>query len=1097
MKKYFLLLTSVLGTYSINAYASDTAQSLYSAVASGDTAYLETALKRGVSIDITDKNGTTALCMAYKNKNQKAADILLQYGADKNAPCMPQNAVIKAGNGKYWLMGAGIAAAIGGVAAAAGGGGGGGGGGGSNTSSSSNSGKNQQSTDGQKNNDKSKQNDNKSSTTPNKTGESEPTTPDEPTPTEPTTPDEPTPAEPTTPDEPTPTEPTTPDEPTPAEPFADITFFTTQDFTASNGKKYKEYSSTGAYNTSKEKGTNFLAAINAAEAYSHVYGYDAQNSLVLIGYDADGNKIDSSTNHNIVAVLDTGVEVNHPEFLNANGVSKVSGKSFDYGPCRGDDTTNCWKIEDDSVNTGKLKRTFLNEKGRELVIETNISVADMNAWADSYVQDYDRDAEEILNNPNPYAGLNTSALISQKDYEHGTHISGIIAANMNDSGMMGVSFANTDIYALRYDMISPLYLPVDEALESGAIAMNISFGFAATDSVNAANIEQTYTNSQLKPHIQAMKDTVDSYAKNKLSGKDDLIWVMAAGNEVFDEPGVLAGVKNLGQKTVQDYHTGRDESVDFSKLLALVVMSADVTYDSNGAIISYKRATKSNACGSTAAYCIAAPGGTSSSGIWSPTAKTSTTNKYDAKLGTSQATAVVSGSIAFLKSAFPFLHSSEIIEILRETANTNGIGYDSANHADTIYGAGLLDLGKATSYYIPPTSADGSTMSMATLSGTTTDSAYVNLSNTNLTVSPQMSDALLAALPSTFTIFDKYKRPFEVNTSRYISVTHAGYKALKNDVAYIVPNTKIKETRDGNLTFAYAQGALNSANGFGFADTSYKMGKIENGFYLSENTRYKTRDNKHADLSNPFMSFTSAYGAHIGYQLNPKYGFKLQAVSGRNGLYGGDKDFNDRTFKKSAYAVDGELNFKAGKHLDMSIVSGMLYEDEALLGLTGSGAFGLPQSRTYFTGITAQYKATSKLSLSGSYYQGYTQAAAFNSNMLHTSALISSSFALDANYKLNKTTDFGLRLSSPLRVEHGKLRVDMASGRDYYSDTVYRNQYSASLKPQKREYKLAVYGNKEVTENLSISSELGVRFNPEHRAGANDYRALFGVAWNF
>ncbi|MBR3676908.1 MAG: hypothetical protein IKN71_07225, partial [Alphaproteobacteria bacterium] len=66
-----------------------------------------------------------------------------------------------------------------------------------------------------------------------------------------------------------------------------------------------------------------------------------------------------------------------------------------------------------------------------------------------------------------------------------------------------------------------------------------------------------------------------------------------------------------------------------------------------------------------------------------------------------------------------------------------------------------------------------------------------------------------------------------------------------------------------------------------------------------------------------------------------------------------------------------------------------------------------------------------------------------------------------------------------------------------YSDEVYRNRYKASMKPSKREYKLALYGNKELSEAVSIGSEIAMRINPEHRKAGNDYRALFGLAWEF
>jgi hypothetical protein len=442
------------------------------------------------------------------------------------------------------------------------------------------------------------------------------------------------------------------------------------------------------------------------------------------------------------------------------------------------------------------------------------------------------------------------------------------------------------------------------------------------------------------------------------------------------------------------------------------------------------------------------------------------------------------------------LRSSEIIEILIETANINGVGYNSDNHADTTYGAGLLDLGKAVTYYIPPKVESG-TLTTATVAGTSVSSGYVDLANTHLTVSANVGDALSEVLPENLTIFDRYYRAFEVPMSHYVTTTHSGYKALKNDVSHIVPNQKVQHEQEGNLRFSFAQGSLQNSDGFGFMDVSYASDKVTSGFFFSENTHYKTASGAAADLNNPFMSFNSAYGAHIGYDFTPKYGFKLTAVSGRNGLYDGDADFNDRNFKKSAYAVDTEVNFRPSKKLSLAFGSGMLYEDEALLGMNGAGAFGLPESRTYYTGVTAAFKATPKLTLSGSYYQGYTETQSFNSNRLKTGNLISNSFAFDANYKLDKKTNVGFRLSSPLRIEHGKLYVDMASGRDNYSDEVYRNRYAASLKPKKREFKFALYGNKEITDNLSLSGEIDMRVNPEHRDTRNDYRALFGMAWNF
>ena len=98
---------------------------------------------------------------------------------------------------------------------------------------------------------------------------------------------------------------------------------------------------------------------------------------------------------------------------------------------------------------------------------------------------------------------------------------------------------------------------------------------------------------------------------------------------------------------------------------------------------------------------------------------------------------------------------------------------------------------------------------------------------------------------------------------------------------------------------------------------------------------------------------------------------------------------------------------------------------------------------------------------------------------------------------MNKNTNFGLLISSPLRIRNGSLKVNFPSGRDLYTDTVYRDVYKASLKPETREYRLSAYLNKEFSDKLSVRSEMGIRFNPEHQNTDNDYRAMLGLNWTF
>ena len=245
------------------------------------------------------------------------------------------------------------------------------------------------------------------------------------------------------------------------------------------------------------------------------------------------------------------------------------------------------------------------------------------------------------------------------------------------------------------------------------------------------------------------------------------------------------------------------------------------------------------------------------------------------------------------------------------------------------------------------------------------------------------------------------------------------------------------------------------------------------------------------------MAFNSAYGYTYGYKLNSKLNFNLEVSGGENGLYDGDYDYNDRRFKKQAYGFNSGIDYKHTKNLKFGITSGILHENDALLGTNGENAFALSGGQTYHFGLNAAWNVKPKWTLSASYYQGYTKAQKFNSGMLKTSDLVSSGYAAQLNYAHNDSFNMGFRVSSPLRIEHGNLSVDFASGRDIETDTVYRNQYNASLKPQRREYKFAVYADKQVNDNIALASEFDVRVNPEHRNQSNDYRAIFGLSWMF
>ena len=114
------------------------------------------------------------------------------------------------------------------------------------------------------------------------------------------------------------------------------------------------------------------------------------------------------------------------------------------------------------------------------------------------------------------------------------------------------------------------------------------------------------------------------------------------------------------------------------------------------------------------------------------------------------------------------------------------------------------------------------------------------------------------------------------------------------------------------------------------------------------------------------------------------------------------------------------------------------------------------------------------------------------------SRLTSDSFALTASYEPSEDHLFGLQLSSPLRVRKGTLNVTLPVGRHTTEDIYYYDTYNVAMKPDARELDLSLYYQGNMTDEVSLQSELGVRLHPDHQAdAAPDYHGMVGVKWNY
>ena len=72
-----------------------------------------------------------------------------------------------------------------------------------------------------------------------------------------------------------------------------------------------------------------------------------------------------------------------------------------------------------------------------------------------------------------------------------------------------------------------------------------------------------------------------------------------------------------------------------------------------------------------------------------------------------------------------------------------------------------------------------------------------------------------------------------------------------------------------------------------------------------------------------------------------------------------------------------------------------------------------------------------------------------------------------------------------------------AGGRDNYSDTIYMQKLTTSLKPQAKEYDLGVYYQGSPKEDINLMGKVEARFNADGEKGLTDYIGIVGAGVAF
>ena len=655
---------------------------------------------------------------------------------------------------------------------------------------------------------------------------------------------------------------------------------------------------------------------------------------------------------------------------------------------------------------------------------------------------------------------------------HGTFVSGIIAADRDGIGMVGVAYG-TQLLPIR--IVNP---DGSITLSDGQLAAGINYATNAIHSIYGTTGPKAFVfnnswNSST-PISQLPASFLASYMPQTLSAyqaavKAGAIVVFAAGNDGASQPGFYAALP-----------------ADFSYLKPGWV--AAVATDSTGRIASY-----SDRCGSASAWCIAAPGSN----------LISVYNRgYASASGTSFAAPNVSAAADVLIQEYPYLTNAQILQILFQSATKTGVYSNKA-----IYGQGLLNLDAATkpigSLSVPKSTTVSGPSGSITNSGIITGSAFGN--NFAKAIGNQQ-----------MLVLDSFSRGYTASMS---NVVHGGadtfFDAARTLAAF--GGRDLDVMQDGSTTVSYAfalQQQSGGAESRVIPGKFYMTTKVDDvhtlnvGYNMSPTLAFGVYGQGligHADLlmtdaaAIPYLDFSDkAYSVAYGSEVRGLGTVKFGAFAGqaKSSPYE-DPSYFDPTRDPNMSGVYGaiaELDVPVGERTKLGFDAGMMVEQGTLLGSMSDGvlAFGA-NTPTYFGGLTGTAKLGAGYSVFGSMHFGLTTPSG-NANTLiqGASAIATESFSLGIakDQVFGQHDQAGFVFSQPLRAVSGSANLSVPVARDYFGNISYTST-TASLAADGRELDFQGFYKTPVAEGASLNLGAMLRLQPDNvRSAAPDAVAM-------
>ena len=683
---------------------------------------------------------------------------------------------------------------------------------------------------------------------------------------------------------------------------------------------------------------------------------------------------------------------------------------------------------------------------------------------------------------------------------HGTMVASLIAARRDGpvpSGLEHLDFhgiawgADLKMFAIRLGSGGGDYTPAPiEGLRESTDARVSSWlnaGLATEQGVDILNMSlsvsgliENYDGAALEA---ALDDVIEAEAQSDREDADKTLLVWAAGNYhgntctgttlsecvegkvVASSPAVLAGlpvyVEELRSHSVAVVATQRED----------------------GTLASF-----SNRCGVAAQWCVAAPGkdlvvayyGQNREGV------PGFLGYHPSVQGTSFAAPLVAGGLAVLKHRFrDQLGNTEVLTRLYETAAKTGAaepdtvadGEQCPEHLDldgdrsdcelsSTHGRGLMDLDAATRPVGSMTIALGDTLS----------GGRVAAASSLLRSGGPAGNALSAAFRGReAAVFDALDAPFWVGLDGFAQA--AAEPDLEDRLArFMRPEPRRRDWAGlGAVSVPGVPGGLIEAP---FASTRLRLGVNRAG---GEGEWWSGGHASLVAVDDGGLSLTLGDGE-----------FQASALAAAPGLHHGWEGAGPAPEPGAGVLFSWQPRSAA-----LGMRFGALREFESALGTSASGAFGKLASGVVFagTGFSAEaggwgIEAGAELGVAGSEASGGI--------VREVSTLATSAFSLSAERGFEDGGRLRFSLSQPLRVENGRMRLAVPTGRTKRGEVV-RGIVDAPLIPTGRQIDLGADWRRPVgaaAGELRLGAT--VSFQPGHAAGrAPDLTLLAGYRLAF